>query len=343
MVEGDRRPSRTAASGITRRTGCTRTPSSGTPTFRANDWDRHRGYLRRRRRDRAAARSRATPCGIRSSEGPARRPRSLDGDATSRPTHTRGSRIERRRGRDASETARSSGTRADGIRLVSATAGSRGTGRGERRRRRLGPAGRSADHHREPDHRERPGDPAVRGAAHRAVWDNVMNNTVNADLSLRGGYRSTRRRTPGPNIVGGPSIGGNFWAAPDGAGFSETHPDANGDGFCDEALVDRRRAPSTTSRSRCRLCWPCRAARAVPTSTRAATASTTTSTATAAGLHGCCPVLQPDDLDRGERADHGLRLQRQRPYRLRGRRLALQPPLREAVPPPFSAQKKPPP
>jgi len=37
----------------------------------------------------------------------------------------------------------------------------------------------------------------------------------------------------GPNIVGGPQAGGNFWGSLDGTGFSETTPDTNGDGFCD--------------------------------------------------------------------------------------------------------------
>ena len=39
--------------------------------------------------------------------------------------------------------------------------------------------------------------------------------------------------SPGPNIVGGPAIGGNFWADLDGTGFSETGVDANRDGFVD--------------------------------------------------------------------------------------------------------------
>ncbi len=43
--------------------------------------------------------------------------------------------------------------------------------------------------------------------------------------------------TPGPNIVGGPFIGGNYWARPNGTGFSQTHPDTDGDGFCDEPYV----------------------------------------------------------------------------------------------------------
>jgi parallel beta-helix repeat protein len=43
-------------------------------------------------------------------------------------------------------------------------------------------------------------------------------------------------KTPGTNIVGGPYFGGNYWASPDGTGFSQTHPD-RGDGFCDESYV----------------------------------------------------------------------------------------------------------
>ncbi|HOT95115.1 MAG TPA: NosD domain-containing protein [Methanoregulaceae archaeon] len=44
-------------------------------------------------------------------------------------------------------------------------------------------------------------------------------------------------KSPGPNIVGGPFIGGNYWAHPNGTGFSQTHPDTDGDGFCDEPYV----------------------------------------------------------------------------------------------------------
>lgn len=37
----------------------------------------------------------------------------------------------------------------------------------------------------------------------------------------------------GTNIVGGPYLGGNYWAKPDGTGFSETCMDSNRDGICD--------------------------------------------------------------------------------------------------------------
>jgi len=43
-------------------------------------------------------------------------------------------------------------------------------------------------------------------------------------------------KTAGTNIVGGPYLGGNYWASPDGTGFSQTHPD-RGDGFCTVAYV----------------------------------------------------------------------------------------------------------
>jgi hypothetical protein len=42
--------------------------------------------------------------------------------------------------------------------------------------------------------------------------------------------------TPGVNIVGGPTVGGNYWGnlrLPP-TGFSDTHPDSNNDGFCDQ-------------------------------------------------------------------------------------------------------------
>lgn len=42
---------------------------------------------------------------------------------------------------------------------------------------------------------------------------------------------------PGTNIVGGLWLGGNFWANPEGTGFSETCWDFNYDGICDEFHV----------------------------------------------------------------------------------------------------------
>ena len=33
---------------------------------------------------------------------------------------------------------------------------------------------------------------------------------------------------PGINIAGGPNIGGNYWADPNGTGWSQVHPDTGG-------------------------------------------------------------------------------------------------------------------
>lgn len=66
------------------------------------------------------------------------------------------------------------------------------------------------------------------------VYDNFFNNTVNAAVVAGSQGVWNADKSPGPNIVKGPYIGGNFWAAPDGSGFSQTHQDQNGDGFCDE-------------------------------------------------------------------------------------------------------------
>ncbi len=66
------------------------------------------------------------------------------------------------------------------------------------------------------------------------IYDNYLNNTQNVDLTADTKAIWNVPKSPGPNIVLGPYIGGNFWAAPDGTGFSETHKDQTGDGFCDE-------------------------------------------------------------------------------------------------------------
>ena len=66
------------------------------------------------------------------------------------------------------------------------------------------------------------------------VYDNYLNNTQNVALTADTKVTWNVPKTKGPNIVLGPYIGGNFWAAPDGTGFSETHTDENGDGFCDD-------------------------------------------------------------------------------------------------------------
>ncbi len=66
------------------------------------------------------------------------------------------------------------------------------------------------------------------------VYDNFFNNTINTAIGSEVQGIWNTGKTEGLNIVRGPYIGGNYWGSPDGSGFSDTHPDLNGDGFCDE-------------------------------------------------------------------------------------------------------------
>ena len=68
------------------------------------------------------------------------------------------------------------------------------------------------------------------------IYNNYFNNTVN--VNLQGNQKAqntwnTTRKT-GKNIIGSSDIGGNYWATPEGNGFSQTHFDANGDGISEE-------------------------------------------------------------------------------------------------------------
>ncbi len=69
---------------------------------------------------------------------------------------------------------------------------------------------------------------------------NVLNNTINyytEDVVNNGaGITSVvwnTTKTSGTSITGGPCLGGNCWAKPDGTGFSQICADSDGDGICD--------------------------------------------------------------------------------------------------------------
>jgi PGF-pre-PGF domain-containing protein len=64
------------------------------------------------------------------------------------------------------------------------------------------------------------------------IYNNNFNNTRNVQFTDTSDWNITK--TPGKNIIGGPYIGGNYWATPAGDGFSQTHSDANGDGIAEE-------------------------------------------------------------------------------------------------------------
>ncbi|PSP89181.1 hypothetical protein BRC90_05980 [Halobacteriales archaeon QS_4_69_34] len=73
-------------------------------------------------------------------------------------------------------------------------------------------------------------------SADNTIFDNALNNTDNVEFA--GSFENESNRwnvsnSSGPNVVGGPFVGGNFYATPNGTGFSQTCTDADGDGFCD--------------------------------------------------------------------------------------------------------------
>ncbi len=70
------------------------------------------------------------------------------------------------------------------------------------------------------------------------IWNNYLSNDENVDLSGGDVTNVTwnAKKTSGPNIVGGPYLGGNYWANPDGTGWSQVTPD-RGDGFCNAPFV----------------------------------------------------------------------------------------------------------
>ncbi len=73
------------------------------------------------------------------------------------------------------------------------------------------------------------------------IYNNLFNNTVNLFNNTEIVYPGNgmddaiwnTTKTSGRNILGGPYIGGNYWAKPDGTGFSQNCNDWNGDGIGD--------------------------------------------------------------------------------------------------------------
>jgi len=65
------------------------------------------------------------------------------------------------------------------------------------------------------------------------IYNNYFNNIINVRLGNHSEYTWNNSRISGTNIVGGPYLGGNYWANPNGTGFSETCTDSDGDWICD--------------------------------------------------------------------------------------------------------------
>lgn len=67
-------------------------------------------------------------------------------------------------------------------------------------------------------------------------YNNFLNNTNNIFIAS-GNCSWNTTTTTATNIVGGNQIGGNFWALPNGTGFSQTCTNVNNDSFCDSSYA----------------------------------------------------------------------------------------------------------
>ena len=74
----------------------------------------------------------------------------------------------------------------------------------------------------------------ILNSSNNTIYDNYLNNTKNMySEGKSSGNVWNVSKSPGTSIAGGAFLGGNFWAAPKGNGFSQTYPDTNGDGICE--------------------------------------------------------------------------------------------------------------
>jgi parallel beta-helix repeat protein len=64
------------------------------------------------------------------------------------------------------------------------------------------------------------------------IYNNYFNNTINLVINTGSNTWNTAK-IAGTNIIGGPYLGGNFWASPNNTGFSQSCPDVDKDGICD--------------------------------------------------------------------------------------------------------------
>ena len=71
-------------------------------------------------------------------------------------------------------------------------------------------------------------------SSNNLIYNNYFNNTNNTYFEgTNTGNRWNSTKVPGLNTIGGPYLGGNFWASPEGTGFSESATDGNYDGISD--------------------------------------------------------------------------------------------------------------
>jgi len=78
----------------------------------------------------------------------------------------------------------------------------------------------------------------IDNSSNNMIYNNFFKNINNfyfQNMNLDNNWNITRNFSL--NIIGGPYLGGNFWANPSGTGFSQTCADANKDGICDSSYT----------------------------------------------------------------------------------------------------------
>lgn len=73
----------------------------------------------------------------------------------------------------------------------------------------------------------------LRDSRNNLIYNNYFNNSDNVIFQGESSNRWNTTATEGINIINGTRLGGNFWAGPDGAGWSQVNP-STGNGFCQQ-------------------------------------------------------------------------------------------------------------
>ncbi len=78
----------------------------------------------------------------------------------------------------------------------------------------------------------------IDSSSNNIIYNNYFNNANNIVFKgtiFKNTWNTTKKA--GKNIAGGSYLGGNFWANPNGTGFSQTCTDFNKDGICDSKYM----------------------------------------------------------------------------------------------------------
>ncbi|MCD6550404.1 right-handed parallel beta-helix repeat-containing protein [bacterium] len=70
------------------------------------------------------------------------------------------------------------------------------------------------------------------GGRRNYYFDNIISNIVNTIVIGSDNWNTST--SPGPNIIGGPLLGGNYWSNPSHNGYSDICIDVDHNGFCDQ-------------------------------------------------------------------------------------------------------------